>query len=682
MGTATRGVFTATTNADRTYLLGETCLARRGAIFDCGGRYFERGRTRYILVTMNSKSLWSFLPRHRRTLGLGFPDVLALAKKSKPFHDQSDSSWQDLFLPNPLLPKERKQLSPWVAAGLGLGVLLVTTGLMGRLWWLQVAHGQENLQASDGNRVRILTLPAPRGVIYDRNGLVLATNVPGFRLVVSTAGVTPGRRQQLADFLGGLIGQPAAQVLGLLSQADQPEVTVSSGLSRDQALSWGVKIQGWPEVRIAEEPIRSYPNGVTLAHLLGYLGEVSPRELAQPSSYSSGDKIGRTGVEAAYDYLLRGRDGRELVEVDSVGKVTRVVAREEPVSGHNLVLTVDLKLSQSLQTELISALAKVKTDKGAVVALNPQDGSLLSYISWPSFDPNLFSQGLTQSQYASLANDPAKPLFDRVISGTYSPGSTFKPTVATAALSEGVTTRDRLVYSPGVIYLGTQAFHNWRPSGFGDQNIIDAIAYSNDVYFYTMGGELGVDRLSTWAKRLGFGEPTGIKIPGEEKGNVPTKDWKESQFGEPWYPGDNYNLGIGQGYLQVNLLQLAGSIEAVSNGGKLYQPIFIKEVRDSGNLVISRDNPVLRRDNLIEAAVDSTVKDGMKKACTIFVNLSGDDGCKTGTAEFGFESTNALFVAFAPWEKPQIVVATLLEGGGIGVTASYVARPALAPYLK
>ncbi len=633
---------------------------------------------------MTSRSPWSFLPRRGRTLGVGFSDVVKLAKKSKAFHYQDDGRWQEMFSPVSAHTREPGRLNPWAVTFLGLGVAAIAVILVGRLWWLEVAHGEENLQASDGNRVRILTIPAPRGVIYDRNGQVLANNIPGFRLVATTTGVTPERRQQLADFLSGLLGQPSAGILAELSRTDEPEVTLSSNLSHDQALSWEVKIQGWPEVRVDEEPIRNYPNGVTLAHLIGYLGEISPAELREPqySSYHSGDKVGRAGVEAAYDYLLRGQDGRELVEVDSVGHIERVVAKEDPIPGRNIVLTVDLKLTQALQATLVSALAKADTNRGAVVALNPQDGSILSYISWPSFDPNLFSRGLTQAEYNHLASDPAKPLFDRVISGTYPPGSTFKPTVATAALSDGVTTRARLIYSPGVIYLGTQAFHNWRPSGFGNQNIVDALAYSNDVYFYTMGGELGVDRLSPWAKKLGFGEPSGIKIPGEAAGTVPTKDWKLTTVGQPWYPGDNYNYGIGQGYLLVNLLQLAGSIEAISNGGRLYQPILIKEVRDSNNLVVSRDNPVLRRDNLIDPKVAEVVKDGMREGCTIFVNLAGDDGCKTGTAEVGFEGTNALFTAFAPWSNPQIVIATLLEGGGIGVTASTVAKPALAPYLN
>lgn len=633
---------------------------------------------------MNERSPWSFLSRRGPRLGVGFSDVLDLAKKSKPFHYRDDGGWQDMFLPASSHTREAGRLSPWSATILGLGVLAAAAVLTGRLWWLQIAHGEENLQASDGNRVRILTLPAPRGVIYDRNGLVLATNVPGFRLVATTTGLTEAKRQELADFVSGLIGKPAAAVLAELSSTSEPEVTLGSDLNHDQALSWEVRIQNWPQLRVDEEPIRSYPNGSTLAHLIGYLGEISPKELKEPqySGYHSGDKIGQTGVEAAYDYLLRGQDGRELVEVDSVGRVERVVAKEDPIPGRNIVLTVDLKLTQALQSALISALAKADTNRGAVVAINPQDGSVLSYISWPSFDPNLFSHGLTQAQYSALANDPTQPLFDRVASGTYSPGSTFKPTVATAALSEGVTTKDRLIYSPGVIYLGTKAFHNWRPSGFGNQSIEDALAYSNDVYFYTMGGELGVDRLSEWAKKLGFGELSGIKIPGESAGIVPTQNWKLATTGQPWYPGDNYNLGIGQGYLQVNLLQLAGSIEAVSNGGRLYQPILIKEVQDSNNLVVSRDNPVLRRDNLIDPKVDQVVKDGMKEGCTIFVNLAGDDGCKTGTAEVGFEGVNAFFTAFAPWQNPKIVVVTMLEGGGIGVTASTVAKPVLAPYLN
>lgn len=633
----------------------------------------------------NTLSPFKFLPRKKRRLGVGFVDMVGLARKSKPFRGRDDRSWQDIFLPAGEETSYKKRISAWVGVVFGLVAVSVLLIFLGRLWQLQVTLGQENLQASTGNRIRIRSIPAPRGVIYDRNAVILATNVPGFRLVGEQVGLASLRKQQLADFVAGLLGSPSAEVTAKFKEGVQSEAVLSSELTRDEAISLEAKLAEWPELRVVPVPVRSYPANSTLAHLLGYLGEINEEELANPkySTYSPGSKIGRVGIEASYESILRGQEGRELVEVDARGVTERVIAREDPVAGRNLVLTVDLSLTRTLETELAKYADKSKSGKGAAVALNPQDGSVLAYVSWPSFDPNLFSRGITRADYNKLINDPNKPLFDRVIAGTYPPGSTFKPTVAAAALAEKVTTKDRLINSPGVIYLGSQAFANWRPSGFGMQGIVDAIAYSNDVYFYLMGAELGVDRLSNWARKFGFGEPSGINIPGEARGTVPTSDWKKEVTGEIWYPGDNYNYGIGQGYLLVSPLQLAGSIEAVSNGGRLFQPILIKEVRDSSNLVVSRDNPVIRRASVVSTDVLAIVKDGMKKACTLFVNLAGDTGCKTGSAEFGNDEVHAWFVAFAPWDQPEIVLSILVDGGGQGSqVAAPVARPILQKYLR
>lgn len=634
---------------------------------------------------MNPFQSLNFLKRRKKGLGVGFVDMVRLARPTKAKKISEVRDWQEVFLPQDRIELSDGKIGSWVAVVLGLAVASIMIIFLSRLWELQIVRGQSSLQASDGNRMRIRVIPAPRGVIYDRNGLSLVTNSPGFRLVAETIGVSGDRLTQLSDNLATDLGMAPAEIMDKLRDQGTGESRIKSGLTRDQALNLELKLKDYPELRVVEDPIRVYPNGVTLSHLLGYIGEISPEELSAPKylGYRSGDKLGRTGIEEAYDYLLRGQDGRELVEVDALGRTERVVAREEPVAGRNIVLTVDLNLTKTLEQELIRHMARVNSKKGAVVATDPRNGSILAYISWPGFDPNLFSRGISDEQYATLLEDPNRPLFDRVISGTYPPGSTFKPTVSVAALSEGVTSRTRLINSPGVVYLGTQAFRNWTPAGFGMQSIVDAIAYSNDIYFYYMGGELGADRLTGWARKLGFGEPSGIKIPGEVSGTTPTTDWKEETIGEIWYPGDNYNYGIGQGYLLVTPLQLVGSISAIGNGGSLYQPILIKEVRDSSNLVVSQDNPVLRRGNLVAADVNQIVKEGMKKACTLFVNLAGDTGCKTGSAEFGDDNSHALFVAFAPWESPEIALAVLVEGGGHGSQiAAPVTRPVLQKYLN
>lgn len=637
------------------------------------------------------KRSWSkpleWLPRRKRGLGVGFSDFLSRASRPSRKRIREETGWQELFLPQERIAGEETRFSSWAGVLAGLVVAAVALIFAGRLWQLQIVQGQDNLQASQGNRVRIRSIPAPRGVIYDRNGYILANNVPGFRLVAEVIGVKTGRLNELADFLAESLGTSSADMKTKLIYSGQSENIITSGLSRDQAISLELKLPSYPELRVVEEPIRSYPNGEVLAHLLGYLGEIGPEELKDPkySGLSAGTRIGRSGIEESYDFLLRGQDGKELVEVDSRGRTERVVAREDPKPGRNIVLTVDLGLTKTLSDDLKKQIAVAHSQKGALVAVNPQDGSVLAYASFPSFDPNLFSRPISQADYDKLSQNTNQPLFDRVISGVYPPGSTFKPTVATAALTEKVTTKDRLIASPGVVYLGTQAFHNWRPSGFGNINIVDSIGWSNDIYFYYMGAELGVDRLSSWANKFGFGEKTGINLPGENAGLVPTQKWKEDIFNQVWYPGESYIYGIGQGYLLVSPIQLVMDVSAIGNGGRLYQPILIKEVRDSSNLVVSRDNPVLKRDHLAEPDVLSTVKEGMKKSCTIFVNLAGDDGCKTGSAEFGSpdQPTHAWFAAFAPLENPVVAIAILIEGGGHGsIVSSPVARPLLAPYLN
>lgn len=637
-------------------------------------------------MTKRSAQPFGWFKRRKKGFGAGFADYLNLAKASKTRIYDHGPTWQEIFQPPPLLPNKGRTLSPWATVSLGLLTIATAFFFGTRLWQLQIAQGQENLTASEGNRIRVRTIPAPRGVIYDRAGYVLAENRPGFRLVADVAGVKEERLNELADFISSIFLISSADAKAKLTSS-QNEVILRSGLERERALKLEIELQDYPELRVVEAPIRSYPNGSVLAHLLGYLSEISEDELSDPrySGISLGSKIGRTGVEASYDFLLRGKDGRELVEVDAVGKTARVIAKEEPIAGRNLVLTIDLNMSKDVWEQLGRQIGVAGSTSGVAVAANPQNGEVLTYLSYPSFDPNRFSQGLTQEEYEGLINDPNKPLFDRVISGSYPPGSTFKPTVATAALSEGVTTKDRLIESPGVVYLGTQAFRNWRPQGLGLQNIVDSIAWSNDIYFYYMGYELGVDRLSAWAKKLGLGEKTGINLSSEAAGTVPTASWKEETFGEIWYPGDNYNYGIGQGFLLVTPLQLTMDVAAIGNWGKLWQPILVKEVRDSSNLVVSRDNPILRRENLAGRGVLQVVKEGMKKACTIFVQFAGDTGCKTGTAEFGGESQNphGWFTIFAPWENPEIAMTVLIEAGGHGsIVSSPVAKPIFAKYLN
>ena len=629
---------------------------------------------------------FNWIKRRSKSLGVVFSDHVSLGYKSSS-KTPKVSEWQEALLPLGKIEAPDKQINTWATTFLGLLVTLILFSLVGRLVFLEGIKGQYYLEESLGNTIREMTIPAPRGIIYDRNGLLLANNIPGFRLVVDTSGVLPSRINRIADTLSAAIGETPANIKLQLDNRLSSEIVLQSGLTQDQALRYEVQFANYSEIQVQAEPVRNYPNNETLAQLIGYVGQITAPELSEPqyAGYSSGAIVGRSGIEAAYEYLLHGTDGHEIVGVDSQGRVIQVYNKENPIPGHNIYLTVDLKITEQVGAILQKELPIAHTNKAAVIALNPSNGEVLTYISEPSFDPNLFSKGITEQQYQTLINDPAQPLFDRVISGIYPPGSTFKPTVAIAALSNGVTTPTREINSPPVIYLGTQAFHNWATYSLGNQDLAQALAWSNDIYFYTMGGELGIDRLAPWAKKLGFGEKTGINLPGEASGLVPTPAWKEATFGQPWYPGDNYNTGIGQGYLLVTPLQLVLALATIGNGGTLYQPILIKQITDQNSLVIGGDRPIVRSSNLINPQYDQDVKTGLQQACTIYANFGGDTGCKTGTAEYGGtgQTPEAWFSVFAPLQNPQIAMVVLLEGGGEGsVVASPVAKPAFEQYLS
>lgn len=508
----------------------------------------------------------------------------------------------------------------------------------------QIFAGSYYRGLADGNRIRSIPIHAPRGIIMDRNGTPLTVNLPSFRLV----------------------------------ECDDAKKCQSQSISKDQAIS--LDAAGLSKNQQLEvDSSRSYPNGADFAHVLGYVSEISPDELKTDGSYLLGDKIGRGGIEEAQELRLRGVPGKELIEVDATGKKLRTLSIIDPKSGENITTSLD----KDLQTTAVDAIG---SHHGAIVVSNPQTGEILALVSSPSFDPNYFTDlSLSASQRTEklqgIFNDPGQALFNRSVSGSFPPGSTFKLVTATAGLETGAIKPTTIIEDTGVLVIGPYKFPNWKwlaNGGVeGNLDVVGGIQKSNDIFFYKTGELTGIDSLMDWAKKFGLGSKLGIDLPGENPGLVPDRAWRDANA-RSWYLGDTYHVAIGQGDLLVTPIQDNAWTNVIANGGKLCTPHLVTE-----------SNPVTQLPNLpageagkavtqcknigIKPETIKLITEGMVAACTPggtgypLFGFKPQVACKTGTAEFGTESkTHAWFTAFAPADKPTISVTVLVEGGGEG----------------
>ncbi|MBM3208834.1 penicillin-binding protein 2 [Candidatus Shapirobacteria bacterium] len=521
--------------------------------------------------------------------------------------------------------------------------------LVFRLFQLQVISGKRNRELAEGNRTKIEILPALRGVIYDRQKRVLARNVPVYK------------KCRINNEQCTIIGREEA--LRLEAEGKAGEVVTEIG--------------------------REYPYGEILAHVIGYLGEANEKEILNGKcKLKPSDLVGRTGVEAQYDCLLRGKDGGKIVEVDANGNKVKEIGEMQAVPGQDLTLTLDA----SLQKAAYEALGD---QKGAVVVTNPRTGEILALVSSPSFNPAIFESCQAvrlpscQAELEKILADQNQPLFNRAISGTYPPGSTFKIITAVAGLEEGKIDRNFKYDDPGVIVIGPYRFANWyylsRGAKEGLISVVTAMQRSTDTFFYKVGEMVGLPSLAGWSKKFGLGQTLGIDLPAESEGFVPDEAWKKRAKGESWFLGNTYHLAIGQGDLLVTPLQVNSWTAAIANGGKLCQP----HLSDLGDLSNLCQDLGLKRETV------ELVREGLRRACEPasegrkagtgwpFFDFKVPVGCKTGTAEFGDPQnrTHAWFTIFAPSYasdseasegKPEIVVTVLVEGGGEG---SNVAAP-------
>jgi len=588
---------------------------------------------------------------------------------------------------------------PSYAVRIWLGVIVTAFLLLfARTAYLQLVAGSRMRLLADGNRIRVLDILSPRGKLLDRYGQALVRNEPNLQISVVPIDLPrkPKEQSALAGQLAALLGKPAEEMSAMLEALDERSyqpVTIAEDLRHEQAIQVAVLSSRLPAIRLDESVRRQYiTNGAeSLSHLLGYLGKIDPGELEQKQSlgYRMNDTIGKAGLELALENELRGRKGREQIEVDATGRQKELIAHEPPVSGDDVYLTIDLEAQRELERVLLDTLRSNGLWRGAAVVMDPRSGEILAQVSLPAYDNNAFARGITSAELDTLVNDVNRPLFNRAIQGTYPPGSTIKPIVAAAGLQEGIINQHTTFLSVGGIRVNQWFFPDWKSGGHGPTNVTFALAESVNTYFYYIGGGygefqgLGVDRLDTYLRQAGLGQALGIELVGESAGLVPTPEWKKQTIGEPWYIGDTYHLSIGQGDLLVTPLQIAGVTAVVANGGTLYRPRLVRELRPPNvltgvlRLPVPVRSAIFSPDSLaiIRLGLRAAVRTGSARSLnTLPIPVAG----KTGTAQWSKTANNhAWFTGFAPADDPQIVITVIVEEGGEG---SAVAVPVAAKF--
>lgn len=587
--------------------------------------------------------------------------------------------------------------------------LLLWGGLLARSIYLQAAQGDYYRNLAEGNRIRLIPIPADRGVFFDIHGRQIVKNVPKFQLEITPADLPTDVAAKEEEFnrLANLIGMPVTELTDQISKAIYPyqPLTIDHDLTYQQIVAVTLALPDLPGVQFVEGARREYEltNPATgqsvgsLSHVFGYVGRLTDEEYqARRDNYFFNDFIGKSGLEQEYETDLRGTAGRKQIEVDARGQEKTILAESQPVAGADLTLQIDFGLQAKAEQALREVLQKTNKRRGAVVIIDPRNGAVRALVSYPAFDANDFANGLSPETYQGLLNDIDRPLFNRAIAGAYPSGSTIKPVMATAALAEGVITPQTTFLSSGGVRIGQWFFPDWKAGGHGVTNVTKAIAESVNTFFYMIGGGyprggnpangyevngLGPERIAQWLAKFGLGALTGIDLPGEVAGFIPTVEWKNATYGEKWYIGDTYNLSIGQGSLLVTPLQVAVWTATVANGGTVYQP---QIVAANGATVV---NPVVLAEQVAPADVMDVVRAGMRQtvlsgSARSFSELPITVAAKTGTAQWGTDKyPHAWFASFAPYESPEIVIVVLVEEGEEGSRiAAPVARDILWYY--
>lgn len=651
----------------------------------------------------------------------------------------------------------------YVFAGVILAVFII---FLARLFSIQIIQGPQWIARAEDNRTKEINIPASRGVIYDRNNTVLARNIASYNVVVTAAdlpddiGEIQEILRELSDYIdvpvsGGELGEgnpfvPCISDHGIAEIVEYGEtatpfqpVPVACDIERESAMAIQEKAVDWPGVGIEIQPIRDYPTGSLTASIIGFLGPIPANQEAEFEAVGlvpNRDKVGYAGVELAFQDLLAGINGLRQVEVDVAGQELHTIGEtQQPDSGSSLQLTIDTRLQQAttaiLKREIEfwnTYLQSTRSTSGVVIAMNPKTGEILSMVSYPSYENNRMARVIPAYYYNQLIEDPANPLLNHAVGDTLPAGSVFKLVTAVGALNEGVVEPDQMIETPPKITITEKYFANdrgnprdfidWNEAGFGRLNFIGGLSNSSNVYFYKLGGGyrdevpegLGVCRLGTYARALGYGDYPGVGLPEEEKGLVPDPAWKRITHGESWSTGDTYIASVGQGYVLATPLQVLLSATTIANDGKLMQPTLVREVLDNDGNVIQEFEPQMKwditKDPIIQEYYETTIRgcepiegqtktvdpwvveivqQGMRRAVTHgtledeFVNVNIPAAGKTGTAEYcdqyahaknlcipGNWPTHAWTVAYAPYDDPEIAVVAFVYNGGEGASVA------------
>ena len=477
------------------------------------------------------------------------------------------------------------------------------------LWYLQIIRGQEFEQRAINNCIRSLVEEAPRGEVYDQQGKLLVTNRPAVNFAIIPAEV--GDYEYLIDELSLILPIESPNIINAMQSKRQnpfQAFTIQRDLEKDKIVSIEEQKYKFKGALLTVQPERKYLYQNLAAHVLGYVNEISEKELKMSdfNQLAGGDIIGKSGLERHYDSYLRGDKGKKEVEVDALGREVTTIKTQKPVAGYDIYLTLNNELQQFVERQMYEK-------RGAVIVSEPFTGKVLAMVSYPDYNPNIFTQQMSTAQWKEIAENKDNVLCNRNIQSLYPPGSVFKLITAIAALEEGVVNRNSKVYCPGYYQVGDVVFKCWKGSGHGNQAIIEAITNSCNVFFYTVGQKLGIDKLNYYARLMGFGEETGIDLPGELEGLVPSSDWKRKTINQPWFPGDTVNLSIGQGFLLVTPLQIHNMLCLIANDGFYFKPYNVEKIVSQSGEIVKEFKPELVRKIDISQETFQIVKEGMKK---------------------------------------------------------------------
>jgi len=590
----------------------------------------------------------------------------------------------------------------------GIVVLVAFAVLLIRLAYLQVVqHAYYHTKAED-NRISIVPVTPHRGLIFDRNGVVLARNYAGYTLEIFPRRVsnTEATIRELSKLVE-VQAKDRARFKKLLVEARNAEsLPIRTRLSDEEVAKLAVNRYRFRGVEIKARLFRQYPFGDAASHVIGYMGRVDDRdqeqleELGVEANYRGTDFIGKSGIEASYEQELHGTTGFEQVEIDAGGRGIRSLSRTAARPGNNITLTIDIRLQQVAERAFGDR-------RGALVAIEPSTGAVLAFVSRPGFDPNLFVDGIDPQSWSELNNSPDLPLNNRAIAGLYPPGSTFKPFMALAALELGKRTPSYTIHDPGYFIFGERRFRDSRPGGNGTVDLYKSIVVSSDTYYYQLANDMGIDAIASYMANFGFGSRTGIDLEGEVAGVLPSPEWKMKRFRRPeqqkWYAGETISIGIGQGYNAYTPIQLAQAVATIANGGSVYRPHLVAHIDNPGSGERREFSPELVRRipaqekniEFVKEAMAGVNKEGTGRWA--FAGAQYTSGGKTGTAQVVALKQNeeydekkvaerlrdhSLFIVFAPVEEPKIALAVVVENGGFGArTAAPIARTVLDYFL-